>query len=103
MGVPALVSLSATTPQSGLLTSAELQFRWLSRKYPKVCMPVVEEHAVTIPGKDGAPDEVIVSTRERVWVRVPWTRRSDPLDSRSRSIPRGRTRTEKSMIVYTSI
>ncbi|GAA5868758.1 hypothetical protein JCM3774_003881 [Rhodotorula dairenensis] len=34
-------------------------FRWLSRKYPKVCMPVVEEQAVVIPGKDGEPDETI--------------------------------------------
>lgn len=40
--------------------SLPYQFRWLSRKYPKVCMPVVEEQAVVIPGKDGEPDETIV-------------------------------------------
>ncbi|SDA02305.1 BZ3500_MvSof-1268-A1-R1_Chr7-3g09627 [Microbotryum saponariae] len=37
-------------------------FRWLSKKYPKIVLPVIEDTPVSVPGPDGQMDELPIDT-----------------------------------------
>ncbi|KAJ7286942.1 hypothetical protein C8J57DRAFT_574088 [Mycena rebaudengoi] len=50
-------------------------FRWLSKKYPKIIYPVVEEEDIAVPAEDGGTilipvDMALISKRRRFYIAL---------------------------------